>query len=296
MPVPAPPHDVPAGPFAVRWHSYELPQFRAGASTGLAVDFENAGSATWRSLPGAGVYLAYHWLDLRGNPIVWAGAFVPLPHPVAPGERLTAPVELRAPIPPGRYRLAIDLLDERRAWFSELGNHRLEHDVDVASRLTRRSLAVEIAPGPAELVATTKAALAALEEPAGEAGVATAYLAAGCRPAPDWSRLILDAHEEGFAAVAGSVDVERAGLLRGRAPARELEPWKPGFGRAPAWERPLVCPSLLTEAVTDPPWTDAVAGLPALDPTALAEPWLCDGRIQVSVAATGLPRVDRRSG
>jgi hypothetical protein len=291
--VSAPPHDVPAGPFAVRWHGYELPHFRAGAPASVPVELENAGTAAWRSLPGAGVYLTYHWLDLRRNPIVWAGAFIALPRPVEPGELLTIAVDTRAPTPPGRYRLAIDLVDEGRAWFSELGNHRLEDDVEVGPRLSRRALAVEIADGPPELIELTRAALAALEEPPAAEADVTAYLAAGCRPAPDWSRLVLDAHEEGFAAVGGSVTAERAGLLRG-AP-RELEPWKSGFGRSPGWDLPLLCPSILTEAVPDPPWTDPVAGLPALDPEQIDEPWLCDGRIRVAVPARALRQADRRS-
>ena len=293
MPTPDPPHDVPSGPYAVRWHGYELPTFRAGTPATVPVDLENAGSATWRSLHGAGVYLSYHWLDLRGNAIVWAGAFIPLPRPVEPGDRLTIAVGLRAPIPPARYRLAIDLVDEGRAWFSELGNHRLECDVDVEGRLTRRTLAVEIADGPDELVTGTRAALDALEEPIAAEGDVTAFLAAGCRPAPNWSRLVLDAHEEGYAVVAGSLEVERAGLLRGTP--RELEPWKPGFGRAPAWELPLLCPSLILDAVGEPPWTDQVAGLPALDPERLAEPWLVDGRIRLTVSARALRPADRRS-
>jgi hypothetical protein len=282
------------GPFAVRWHAYELPEFRAGAPAAVTVDLENAGTASWRSLGGPGVYLSYHWLDLRGNPIVWAGAFVSLPRAVAPGERLTVEVETRAPTPPGRYRLAIDLVDEGRAWFSDLGNRRLEHDVTVEPRLAHRALAVEIADGPAELVALTRAALAGLEEPVAEEAEAVAYLAAGAAPAPSWSRLLLDAHEEGFAVVGGSVEAHRTGLLRG-AP-RELSPWKPGFGRSPAWELPLVCPSILTAAVPEPPWTDPVAGLPTLDPERLSEPWLCDGRIVVAVHARALRRDDRRSG
>jgi hypothetical protein len=292
VPTPAPPHDVPSGPFAVRWHGYELPPFRAGAQATVPVELENAGTAAWRSLPGAGVYLAYHWLDLRGNAIVWAGAFIALPRPVEPGERLTVPIELRAPIPPARYRLAIDLVDEGRAWFSELGNHRLEHDVDVGPRLTKRSLAVEIADGPPELVAQTRDAIDALAEAVSPDGEVTAFLAAGCRPARDWSRLVLDAHEEGYAAVAGSLEVERAGLLRGVP--RELEPWKPGFGRAPGWELPLLCPSLVLEAVGEPPWTEPIAGLRALDPERLAEPWLVDGRIRLTVSARALQRADRR--
>jgi hypothetical protein len=293
VPTPAPPHEVPSGPFAVRWYGYELPEFRAGAPATVPVDLENAGSATWRSLPGAGVYLSYHWLDLRGNAIVWAGAFVTLPRPVEPGERLTVPVDLRAPIPPARYRLAIDLLDEGRAWFSELGNHRLEHDVDVGPRLARRALHVDIADGPPELVAQTRAALEALEEPVSTEGEVTAFLAAGCRPAPDWSRLLLDAHEEGFAAVAGSIEVERSGLLRG-AP-KELQPWKPGFGRSPGWELPLLCPSLILDALAEPPWMEPVSGLPALDPESLVEPWLVDGRIRLVVPPRALRRADRRS-
>ena len=277
----------------MRWHDYELPEFRAGAPASVPVELENAGSATWRSLPGAGVYLSYHWLDLRGNAIVWAGAFVPLPRPVEPGERLTVSVELRAPIPPARYRLAIDLVDEGRAWFSELGNHRLEHDVEVGPRLTRRALRVDVTDGPPELVEETRAALEALEEPVSPEGEVIALLAAGCRPAPDWSRLVLDAHEEGFAAVAGSIEVERAGLLRG-AP-RELQAWKPGFGRSPGWELPLLCPSLVVNAVADPPWIEPVAGLPALDPEGLTERWLVDGRIRLVVSARALQRADRRS-
>jgi hypothetical protein len=293
MPTAIPPHEVPSGPLGVRWHSVELPDFRAGKLAVFPVELENAGSAPWRSRPGVGVHLAYHWLDLFGNPIVWAGAFIKLPDLVPAGERLVLPVSARPPTAPGRYRLALDLVDEGRAWFSELGNHRLEFDVDVRTGLTKRALSVEVAEGPAELVAATQTALEAQEEPLAAEAEATAYLAAGCRPAPDWSRRVLDAHEEGFAAVAGSVEVERAGLFR--RGAAELAPWRPGFGRAPGWTLPLVCPSLVAEVLEGAAWTDPVAGLPALDTAQLVEPWLCDGRIRVVVAATALPRAGRRS-
>jgi hypothetical protein len=278
---------VPAGPLAVRWLGYELPEFRAGVKAQVVVELENAGSATWRSLPGAGIFLAYHWLDLRGNAIVWAGTFVVLPHAVAPGERLSIPIGTRAPTPPGRYRLAIDLVDEGRAWFSDLGNRRLEEDVDVRPRLERRALAVRVEEGAPELVQATRQALAAQDEPIADEGEATARLAAGCRPDRRWSRRLLDAHAEGYAAVAGSIEVEGSLLRR---PPRELEPWRPGFGRSPSWDRPLLCPSLLVDAPLS-----SLAGLPALDPGGLEEPWLCDGRIRVVVAATALRPAGRRS-
>jgi hypothetical protein len=287
-----PPHPVPPGPAAVRWHAYELPALRAGCKSVGRVELENAGSATWRSRPGTDIHLSYHWLDLRGNVIAWAGPFVLLPERVRPGERFEVLVSVRAPMPPGRYRLAFDLVDVGRFWFAEVGNTRLELDLDVVPRLAERTLAVRIAEGRPEHVATTRAALARLDEPVQETGAATAFLAPGCRPAPDWSRRILDAHEEGFAAVAGSVGVDAR--LAGRRLGATLRPWRPGFGRSPGWNQPLLCPSLVAELVDEPPWATPVAGLPALDPAELEEPWLCDGRIQVTVAPRALRQDDRR--
>jgi hypothetical protein len=289
---PVPPHDVPAGPLAVRWHAYELPIQRAGSVSVGRVELENAGSAPWRSRPGTGIHLSYHWLDLRGNVIAWAGPFILLPEHVEPGERFEAVVPVRATMPPGRYRLAFDLVDVGRFWFAEVGNTRLELDLDVASRLPERTLAVRIADGSPELVAMTRAALAELVEPVLEEGAATAFLAPGCRPARDWSRRILDAHEEGYAAVAGSIEVE--GRLAGRRLGATLGAWRPGFGRSPGWKRPLLCPSVVSEVVDEAPWTAPVAGLPALAPAELSEPWLCDGRIQVAVAPRALRQDDRR--
>jgi hypothetical protein len=275
----------------VRWLAHDLPQQRAGSTSVGRVELENAGTAAWRSRPGTDVHLSYHWLDLRGNVIVWAGAFILLPERVEPGERFEVPLPVRAPMPPGRYRLALDLVDEGRLWFAEVGNERLELELDVESRLPERALAARIAAGPPELVEATRAALDALDEPVVEEGVAVAFLAAGCRPAPDWSRRVLDAHEEGFAAVAGSIDVESG--LTGRRAGAALAPWRPGFGRSPGWTRPLLCPSVISDLVDEAPWTEPVSGLPALEPARLDEPWVCDGRIRVAVAPRALRRDDR---
>ena len=66
-------HPVPAGPLAVRWLAYDLPELRAGARAHARVLLRNEGSATWRSRNESGVQLSYHWLDDRGNAIVWDG-------------------------------------------------------------------------------------------------------------------------------------------------------------------------------------------------------------------------------
>jgi hypothetical protein len=256
-------HAVPSGPLAVRWLAYDPGRPRAGALGTARLAFENAGTVPWPPTGERRVCLGYHWLDELGNPIVWDGLWTALPHEVAPGERVEAELTVRAPLPPGPYHLAFDLVAEDRYWFSELGNAALEREVPVGSRLGRRALAARGGdPGDQEepLVSEDEAE-------------AIAYLAPGVVPAYDWTRRILDAHEEGYAAVGGSIAAETG--LFGRPPPA-LEPYAPGGGRNPAFEHPLLCPSIVREL--QPAWAEPVEGLPALKPPA-EEPWLYDGRI-----------------
>src|SRR5436190_12265053 len=141
-------------PLVVRWHALELAPVQAGAAQQATVELENAGSAAWRTRGHEeGLFLSYHWLDERGNPIVWDGRRTPLERAVEPGETLRQSLALRAPIPPGSYRLAVDLVEEHRFWLSELGNEPLVQDVSVAPR---------------------------------DAGSARAFLVEGAEPAPGW--------------------------------------------------------------------------------------------------------------
>jgi len=136
---------------------------QAGALTSARAAIENAGSAAWRDLN-----VSYHWLDDHGNPIVWDG----IRHPVSavPGERFELDLQVRGPIPPGRYRLALDLVDEHRFWLGELGNFTPELDVEVQPR---------------------------------DAAGARLFGADGD------PELIAAAHREGYAAVGGSIDLRR---------------------------------------------------------------------------------------
>jgi hypothetical protein len=107
----------------------------------------------------------------------------------------------------------------------------------VRPRIDERRLAVRVHgdsdPG-------LEAALAAQEERlVSEGAVATAHLAPGVVPAADWSRLVLDAHSEGYPAVGPAIEVES------RADRRRFEPWAPGGGRNPRFTEPLLLPSLL---------------------------------------------------
>ncbi len=217
---------------------------RAGARTTARLVLANDGAATWRSRGADGLQLSYHWLDTRGNAIVWDGLRTPFAQPVAPGETVELEVPLVAPRPPGRYVLRFDLVEEHRFWLSEVGVATLDVEVDVAPLIAERRLAVVVHGGPDE---RTDAALAAQEEPLvdGEAS-ATAHLVAGAEPAPDWSRRLLDAHAEGWSAV-GSAVVPAGGPIERRRSARALRRWAPG-GRNPRFGAPLLLPSLVDGA------------------------------------------------
>jgi hypothetical protein len=221
-------------PLAVRWRAHELPEVLAGAATSARVELENAGLTAWRS---ERFTVSYHWLDALGNPIVWDGLRTPVS--AEPGESTTVDVAIRAPIPPGHYRLAIDVVDESRFWFGELGNPTLDVDVDVQPRIR-------------------------------DAGEVDARLG-DTVPAADWLARVLEAHREGYAVVGGSVEVN-GGFLRRRPHA--LAPYAPGTGRIPGFRHPLVCASVIRGV--DVEWTE-VAGLPAAIPPP-DEPSLYDGR------------------
>jgi len=256
---------VPKGPLAVRWLRHELGEVRAGAPAAAVVEVENAGTATWRSGHLSGIHASYHWLDERGNPIVWDALRTAFPEPVPPGGRARLELRLRGPTPPGPYVLALDLVDEGRCWFAEVGNHSPRLAVEVAPRV-RRALAAR--GGDPE-------ALAAQEEPLvpEEEADAVAHLADGCAPAPDWSRRVLDAHQQGYGVVGGSVEPV-VGLLRRKPHA--LAPYAPGSGRLPAFAHPLLCPSVVKGV--EPEWQEPVEGLPAAH-APQDEPWVYDGRI-----------------
>jgi len=265
---------VPKGPLAVRWHGIELPRFRAGVVSTAVATLENAGTSAWRSTEEGGIRLAYHWLDDRGNPIVWDGIRTLLPEPVPPGATVELPLRIRGALPAGRYRLAVDLVYEGRLWLSEIGNAWWPADVDVEPRIPR---ALAARGGDLE-------ALAAQEEPLvpEDEAAAIAYLADGVAPLPDWSRRVLDAHEQGYALVGGSVAARRRLGLARRPSA--LAPWAPGGGRVPGFPHPLLCPSVVRDF--EPTWTDPVEGLPAVlppDDPHYGEPWLYDARIAVTL-------------
>jgi hypothetical protein len=166
-----------SGPLVARFVTVERAPVEAGALQYATAELVNAGTAAWRTRGAEdGLFLSYHWLDERGNPIVWDGLRTRLERTVEPGETLRQQLAIRAPIPPGRYRLAVDLVEEHRFWLAELGNAPFEEDVDV----TRR-----------------------------DASGARAFLPDDAEPSGDWHARARELHEEGYGAVGGAVEAWR---------------------------------------------------------------------------------------
>lgn len=230
-------HAVPVGPLAVRWLAYELGSPRAGTADRVRLHLENAGSASWRSRGHGGVQVSYHWLDALGSPVVWDGARTPLPRVVQPGETVEVDARVVAPRPHGSYRIAFDLVEDPRFWFQDVGSWALEVPVEVRPRIAERRLGIVLHGSPDP---ETEAALAAQEEPlVSEDAVALAHLVPGALPAPDWSRLLLDAHDEGFGAVGAGIEPS------GHRERRRLAAWAPDGRRDARFLKPLLLPSLL---------------------------------------------------
>jgi hypothetical protein len=135
-------------------------------------------------------------------------------------------------------------------------------EVDVGPLIAERRLAVVVHGGsdPRTAAALAGQHVALVDE----APTAVAHLAAGAEPGPDWARLMLDAHAEGWEAV-GPALAPLGGPLERRRASRALRTWAAG-GRNPRLDAPLLLPSLL--AGLEP--TEHL-GLPAHDGPGLFE-------------------------
>ena len=198
------------GPLAVRWGPVPALAPQAGVVETVRVEVVNAGTVRW----GDRIRLAYHWLDDRGNPIVWDGDRTVAPH-LAPGERAAVDASVRGPMPPGPYRLAFDMVAEQRAWFSELGSPMLPLDLHVAPR----------------------------------SGEPRAELPLQVEPAPDWAERVRAAHAEGYGVVAGAIDWDGARRPRALAAYTPGPGRVPGFGGALL--APSVLPGIELERLDD---------------------------------------------
>lgn len=110
------------GPYDVVWLSYDGPREAPAGREFLAqVRLRNASWRPWSSDdPDRPDYLSYHWLHRRGPFVEFEGPRSPIR--ALPGDEIEASLQVKAPAEPGRYILALDLVQESRTWFSQAGS------------------------------------------------------------------------------------------------------------------------------------------------------------------------------
>jgi SAM-dependent methyltransferase len=111
-----------SGPYDLEYGTYEGPRRApAGADIRARVKVRNVGWRVWSSAsPDKPDYVSYHWLDARGAAVVvWDGERTPLPRDIGPGEELDLLLRIKTPERPGRFILAVDMVQEGEAWFSD---------------------------------------------------------------------------------------------------------------------------------------------------------------------------------
>lgn len=91
----------------------------AGELITVPVVVRNAGRRTWRSDSQPPFLASYHVVEVASTKVVaFEGERTPFPSSVSPGEAVTLSMTVRMPRQPGRYRLAWDVVQEHRLWFS----------------------------------------------------------------------------------------------------------------------------------------------------------------------------------
>ncbi len=141
--------------YAVRWGERIVAPERvaAGEEFTVGVRLFNASEYAWTAEGAARVQLGYHWRGADGELVDYEGMRTPIDLPVPPGGAVVAAQRVRAPEEPGRYRLELDPVFERVAWFSDRngGNvHRIEIEVVAAEDGEPEGAAESEDHGPAE--------------------------------------------------------------------------------------------------------------------------------------------------
>jgi cell division septation protein DedD len=151
--------------FSVEFGENNIPvRMPAGETVTAEVLVKNSSKNDWPSKPDEkgrrAVNLSYHWIDRRGDVVIFDGLRTPLPHDVAAGESVRLNASIRAPDRAGKYTLELTLVQEAVAWFPERDGAKLAIPIVVVEEKPRQPLSaakqasiavkltVEITPNP----------------------------------------------------------------------------------------------------------------------------------------------------
>lgn len=130
----------------------------AGDVVSVVLEITNDGSLSWST--DDGFALAYHWLDLHGEPVVWDGRRTALPRVMAAGDSVEMEAILEAPPQAGEYFLVWDLVHERVLWVSEVDPTPVTPIPISVSVQTSHRFSLQSADPPRVMVAGSQTAMA----------------------------------------------------------------------------------------------------------------------------------------
>ena len=131
------PKRLPESGFQVEFGSHNVAsEMTSGKTVSADITIKNVSPVTWPSKPDSSeryaVNLSYHWLDKKGETVVFDGLRTPLPRDLKPGESVDLKAAIQAPAKPGRYTLEVTLVQEFSAWFPEKDGGKLVLPVTVS--------------------------------------------------------------------------------------------------------------------------------------------------------------------
>jgi SAM-dependent methyltransferase len=111
------------GAYDAHYLDYDGPvEAEVGREFKAKVTVRNRSFRVWSSRrPDAPDFLSYHWLDRRGDPVVWDGERTPMPRDISPGKGAEVLFRVKTPGKAGKYILAVELVQEGTSWSSDAG-------------------------------------------------------------------------------------------------------------------------------------------------------------------------------
>jgi SAM-dependent methyltransferase len=128
------PQRMPATAYRASYEVLAAPsRMHPGSSASVVVRLRNDGPHPWPA--DRQLRLGNHWLT-AGRMTVRDDGRTDLPAELAPGEGVELQLTVTAPGEPGTYQLELDMVQERVAWWAELGSPAVQVDVEVAGPAT----------------------------------------------------------------------------------------------------------------------------------------------------------------
>jgi hypothetical protein len=100
----------------------------------IPVIVKNTSDSIWQNGGAHPVNLAYHWLDASGKVIVFDGDRTPLPKNLAVQSFQKLNATIKFPDQPGKYYLALSMVQEGVAWFDDKNANSLKIPVEVVAQ------------------------------------------------------------------------------------------------------------------------------------------------------------------